>query len=43
MITERKKELIAQTVISHIESRISQYNLSLTNEEGYKELRKLYN
>lgn len=30
-------------VISHIESRINRYNLSLTNEEGYKELRKLYN
>ncbi len=30
-------------IISHIESRICQYNLSLTNEEGYKNFRKLYN
>lgn len=30
-------------ILSHIESRITQYNLSKTNEEGYKELRKLYN
>ena len=30
-------------VIAHVEARISQYNLSLTNEEGYKELRRLYN
>lgn len=30
-------------VLSHIESRITQYGLSLTNEDGYKELRKLYN
>lgn len=30
-------------ILSHIESRIVQYNLSKTNEDGYKELRKLYN
>lgn len=30
-------------ILSHIESRITQYNLSKTNEDGYKELRKLYN
>ena len=35
--------LDSSEVISHVESRISQYNLSLTNDEGYKELRKLYN
>ena len=35
--------LDSNDVLSHIESRIRQYNLSLTNEDGYKELRKLYN
>lgn len=30
-------------IISHVESRISQYDLSLTNEKGYKALRKQYN
>lgn len=30
-------------IISHIESRIAQHTLSLTNEEGYKTLRRLYN
>lgn len=35
--------LDSNEVISHVESRIRQYNLSLTNEDGYKELRKLYN
>lgn len=29
--------------ICHIENRISEYQLSLTNEEGYKELRSHYN
>lgn len=32
-----------EKVIFHIESRIAQYNLSLTNDEGYKNLRKHYN
>lgn len=35
--------LDVREVVTHIESRISQYNLSLTNERGYKELRQLYN
>lgn len=30
-------------ILTHIERRIEQYNLSLTNEEGYKALRQLYN
>ncbi|MEF9923633.1 MAG: Dam family site-specific DNA-(adenine-N6)-methyltransferase [Muribaculaceae bacterium] len=30
-------------IITHIECRISQYNLSLINEEGYNSLRELYN
>lgn len=30
-------------IINHIENRINQFNLSLTNKEGYLELRKLYN
>lgn len=30
-------------IIKHIENRINQFNLSLTNKEGYLELRKLYN
>lgn len=29
--------------IQHIESRVSEFELSLTNEEGYKKLRTLYN
>lgn len=29
--------------IEHIENRIKEFNLSLTNEEGYKEMRKKYN
>jgi len=29
--------------ITHIEGRITEFNLSLTNEKGYKEIRKLYN
>ena len=31
------------TVIGHIDNRINQFNLSLTNAEGYKHLRQLYN
>ncbi len=30
-------------ILNHIETRIKQFNLSLTNKEGYLELRKLYN
>lgn len=30
-------------IINHIETRIDEFNLSLTNETGYKELRKIYN
>lgn len=30
-------------ILNHIEKRIKQFNLSLTNKEGYLELRKLYN
>lgn len=30
-------------IINHIENRIKQFNLSLTNKDGYLELRKLYN
>jgi len=30
-------------IILHIENRINAFNLSLTNEKGYKNLRKLYN
>lgn len=29
--------------IKHIENRIKEFNLSLTNEEGYREMRKKYN
>ena len=31
------------TTIQHIENRIRQFNLSLTNEDGYKQMRLLYN
>lgn len=31
------------TVVGHIDHRINQFNLSLTNAEGYKKLRILYN
>lgn len=31
------------TTISHIENRIQEFELSLTNEEGYKKIRKTYN
>lgn len=30
-------------IIEHIENRIEQFDLSLTNEQGYKDMRKLYN
>ena len=32
-----------ENIILHIEQRIKEFNLSLTNEEGYKKLRTLYN
>lgn len=32
-----------EDIIAHIKSRINQYSLSLTNEEGYAALRKEYN
>lgn len=35
--------LSKEQIIFHIKSRIAQYNLSLTNDEGYKNLRKHYN
>lgn len=31
------------TTVQHIENRIRQFNLSLTNEDGYKQIRSLYN
>lgn len=31
------------TTINHIENRIEEYQLSLTNEQGYKEFRNFYN
>lgn len=30
-------------IIAHIENRIKEFSLSLSNEEGYKQLRRLYN
>lgn len=35
--------LPVEDIISHIKSRIMKYSLSLTNDEGYKQLRSLYN
>ena len=35
--------LSEKNIINHIEKRIKQFNLSLTNKDGYLELRKLYN
>lgn len=32
-----------EETLEHIEGRIKQFDLSLTNEEGYKKMRKLYN
>lgn len=31
------------TILKHIENRIQEYSLSLTNENGYKKMRELYN
>ncbi|MDC9721971.1 MAG: DNA adenine methylase [Urechidicola sp.] len=39
--TFHSKEL--EAVITHIENRILKYDLSLTNEEGYKKIREFYN
>lgn len=32
-----------ETTFSHIENRVNEFELSLTNEEGYKKMRKKYN
>lgn len=32
-----------KATLTHIDNRISEFNLSLTNEDGYKKLRDLYN
>lgn len=32
-----------EEILKHIENRICEYQLSLTNEQGYKEIRQLYN
>lgn len=32
-----------EEILAHIKKRIAQFNLSLTNKDGYLELRKLYN
>lgn len=32
-----------EEILNHINNRINQFNLSLTNKDGYLELRKLYN
>ena len=32
-----------EEILNHIDNRINQFNLSLTNKDGYLELRKLYN
>ena len=32
-----------EEIVLHIESRIKEFNLSLTNEDGYKSMRTLYN
>ena len=37
------QSLNKETIITHVENRIKEFNLSLTNEEGYKNLRCLYN
>ncbi|WP_038176476.1 DNA adenine methylase [Treponema pedis] len=37
------ESLSENDVINHIENRIKQFNLSLTNKDGYLELRKFYN
>lgn len=36
-------DLDLQTIIEHINNRINEYQLSLTNEDGYKKLRSYYN
>ena len=32
-----------EDILNHIDNRINQFNLSITNKDGYLELRKLYN
>lgn len=40
---EKFQQLELKEVLEHINSRIKEYDLSLTNETGYKKLRELYN
>jgi len=42
MFKEFKSNSLSST-LNHVEKRIKQFELSLTNENGYKKLRKLYN
>lgn len=37
------QDLELEEILEHINSRIKEYDLSLTNDTGYKNLRKLYN
>jgi DNA adenine methylase len=37
------QNLDLQSILDHIESRIKKYKLSITNEDGYKKIRELYN
>ncbi len=37
------KSLSEATILKHVYKRIEEFNLSLTNEEGYKNIRQLYN
>lgn len=37
------RSLSEEEILTHIGNRIKRFNLSLTNKEGYLELRKLYN
>ncbi|MBF0302417.1 MAG: Dam family site-specific DNA-(adenine-N6)-methyltransferase [Desulfamplus sp.] len=37
------QEIDFDAIIKHIQNRINEYNLSLTNEDGYKQLREFYN
>lgn len=40
---KKLKETPVSEILSHIQDRISSYDLSLTNQEGYLNLRRLYN
>jgi len=37
------QRLSFQSILEHIQSKIKEYHLSLTNEEGYKQMRAFYN